>query len=57
MANGDQHSRMVGRLGLLLVLFWLVLTFLAPQVKAWEQGETYTYTILKLLPFLISQLF
>ncbi|GAB5588487.1 hypothetical protein Unana1_03387 [Umbelopsis nana] len=39
MANGEHHSRIVGRLGLLFVLFWLVLTFLAPQVKAWEQGD------------------
>ncbi|CAO3665860.1 unnamed protein product [Umbelopsis ramanniana] len=39
MANSNHHSRLVGRLGLLLVLFWLVLTFLAPQVKAWEQGD------------------
>jgi hypothetical protein len=39
MANSDHTSRLVGRLGLLLVLFWLVLTFLAPQVKAWEQGK------------------
>lgn len=46
MANGEHHSRIVGRLGLLFVLFWLVLTFLAPQVKAWEQGEIYIQQVI-----------